>query len=226
MKRSHAQVAAADRLRARMGRRPSGLDADAPRARSRPPQRDLERIAARSPRTLARLQRPRPRPAPDAGPALGARPTPPRASARLHHAAPSLHARRRLAGPRVEAADAPLDGRSARKVPVDPSVLGSQQRRASSRRRGPAGAQLIRFSSRSSRSEARRSAPRGASRAPERGGALGFLDPRTRAWARIGPASISSDIFMTVTPVSVSPFAIAHWTGAAPRYFGRREDGC
>ena len=32
-----------------------------------------------------------------------------------------------------------------------------------------------------------------------------------------------SSISMVVTPVSVSPVAIAHWMGAAPRSFGRSE---
>ena len=30
---------------------------------------------------------------------------------------------------------------------------------------------------------------------------------------------------MVVTPVTFSPFAIAHWMGAAPRYFGS-NDAC
>ena len=39
----------------------------------------------------------------------------------------------------------------------------------------------------------------------------------------VGPVSSPASIFMTVTPVSVSPLAIAHWIGAAPRYFGRSD---
>ncbi len=38
-----------------------------------------------------------------------------------------------------------------------------------------------------------------------------------------GPVSSPSSSSMVQTPEVVSPFAIAQWTGAAPRYFGRRE---
>jgi hypothetical protein len=49
--------------------------------------------------------------------------------------------------------------------------------------------------------------------------------------ARIGAAACSStspvsrpaSMRIVVTPVVVSPFAIAHWIGAAPRYFGSSE---
>ena len=37
----------------------------------------------------------------------------------------------------------------------------------------------------------------------------------------ISPASISGAMYMAVTPVSSSPFRIAHWTGPLPRSFGR-----
>ena len=40
---------------------------------------------------------------------------------------------------------------------------------------------------------------------------------------RISPASSFCVISMVQTPVSVSPFWMALWTGAAPRYLGRRE---
>jgi hypothetical protein len=33
----------------------------------------------------------------------------------------------------------------------------------------------------------------------------------------VGPVSSPSSIIMVVTPVSRSPFTIAHWMGAAPR---------
>jgi hypothetical protein len=38
-----------------------------------------------------------------------------------------------------------------------------------------------------------------------------------RLTSSIGPVSMPSSSFMMVTPVSVSPRMIAHWTGAAPR---------
>ena len=34
---------------------------------------------------------------------------------------------------------------------------------------------------------------------------------------RIGPVSRPASIIIVVTPVTASPFAIAHWIGAAPR---------
>ena len=37
----------------------------------------------------------------------------------------------------------------------------------------------------------------------------------------ISPVSIPSSINIIVTPVFLSPFIIAHWIGAEPRYLGR-----
>ncbi len=51
------------------------------------------------------------------------------------------------------------------------------------------------------------------------GAILIFEDKRT------SPVSMPSSINMVVTPVSVSLFMIAHWIGAAPRYFGS-SDAC
>ena len=67
---------------------------------------------------------------------------------------------------------------------------------------------------------ARRRAARGAARARPPS------PPGRSASARAsssGPVSRPSSISMVVTPVSVSPFAIAHWIGAAPRSRGRSE---
>ena len=45
----------------------------------------------------------------------------------------------------------------------------------------------------------------------------------TASFKSISPVSTPASICMMVTPVSVSPFKIAHSMGAAPRYFGSRE---
>jgi len=47
-------------------------------------------------------------------------------------------------------------------------------------------------------------------------------DGRGRA-SRMSPVSKPASIFIVVTPVTSSPWAIAHCTGAAPRYFGSSE---
>jgi hypothetical protein len=39
----------------------------------------------------------------------------------------------------------------------------------------------------------------------------------------MSPVSSPASIRMVVTPVTDSPLAIAHWIGAAPRYFGSRD---
>ena len=49
-------------------------------------------------------------------------------------------------------------------------------------------------------------------------GSIGIL-----AWAMQGPASTKGVMWITVTPVSVSPWYMAQLIGAAPRYFGRSE---
>ena len=41
--------------------------------------------------------------------------------------------------------------------------------------------------------------------------------------SRMGPVSRPSSMSIVVTPVSRSPFTIAHWTGAAPRRRGKSE---
>ena len=43
-----------------------------------------------------------------------------------------------------------------------------------------------------------------------------------RLTRRMSPSSSPRSVFMTVTPVCVSPLTTAHCTGAAPRYLGRR----
>ena len=45
----------------------------------------------------------------------------------------------------------------------------------------------------------------------------------TSCFIIISPVSIPSAIRCVVTPVTVSPLMIAHWIGAAPRYFGSRD---
>ncbi len=45
----------------------------------------------------------------------------------------------------------------------------------------------------------------------------------THSTSAVAPVSISGSMRMRVTPVSVSPLAIALWMGEAPRYLGRME---
>ena len=53
--------------------------------------------------------------------------------------------------------------------------------------------------------------------------AVSFAPTGVVARWRMSPLSMPASIFMMVTPVSASPFRMAHWIGAAPRYLGRRD---
>ena len=127
---------------------------------------------------------------------------------------------RRRAGPGREGAH-PAHDLVGRALPVDQRarLLRSSARRSAHppapvRRTPPCGS--IRSTPTSS------SAPIFARRAPsEPASSSGRIG--SSSWFRIGPVSSPSSIRITVTPVRISPAAIARWTGVAPRHRGSRE---
>ena len=55
------------------------------------------------------------------------------------------------------------------------------------------------------------------------GKGCGPTDTGRLDFSSISPVSSPAFIRMVVTPASFSPLSTAHWMGAAPRYFGRRD---